>query len=387
MTRRERLICTLRGEVVDRPAVNFYEIGGFTLVPDDPDPFNVYNDPSWSPLLRLAMEETDLIRHVAPLPSGKAADWNPVLPAAWREHFVSKTWTEGESRFTRTTLRVAGREMTSLTRRDAGANTVWTLEHLLKDADDAEAYLQLPDDPTTGAADPAHLLSAEREVGDRGIVMVDTMDPVCWVAALFDMEEWLLLAFRERKLVHRLLEKAAKHLHPVTERVAAAFPGRLWRIYGPEYASEPYLPPALFEEYVVRYTGPMVRAIQRPGGFARIHCHGRLRNILSRIAEMKPDGLDPIEPPPQGDISLDEIHRAIGRETVLFGNLEVSDLENLPPAQFEPLVRRALEQGTAPGGRGFVLMASASPYGRTITPTTLANYETMVRLAKSWKRG
>jgi hypothetical protein len=26
-------------------------------------------------------------------------------------------------------------------------------------------------------------------------------------------------------------------------------------------------------------------------------------------------------------------------------------------------------------------MPSASPYGRTITPTTLANYETMIRLA------
>lgn len=387
MTRRERLMRTLRGEPVDRPAVSFYEIGGFAADPDDPDPFNVHNDPSWRPLLRLAMEETDLIRHAPPLAAGKAADWNPILPDAWRDHFASETWTEGESRFTRTTLRVAGREMTRRTRRDAGANTVWTLEHLLKDEADAEAYLQLPDAPMTAPADSAHLLAAEREIGDRGIVLVDTMDPVCWVAALFDMEDWLLLAFRQQKLIHRLLEKAANHLHPVVERVAEAFPGRLWRIYGPEYASEPYLPPRLFAEYVVRYTGPMVRAIQRSGGFARIHCHGRLRNILGHLAAMKPDGLDPIEPPGQGDIHLDEVHRAIGRDTVLFGNLEVRDIENLPPARFEPLVRRALEQGTAPGGRGFVLMPSAAPYGRTITPATRANYAAMVRLAKAWGPG
>jgi len=39
MTRRERLMATLRGEPVDRPAVNFYEIGGFAIDPSDPDEF------------------------------------------------------------------------------------------------------------------------------------------------------------------------------------------------------------------------------------------------------------------------------------------------------------------------------------------------------------
>ena len=56
-------------------------------------------------------------------------------------------------------------------------------------------------------------------------------------------------------------------------------------------------------------------------------------------------------------------------------------IENLAPPAFEKVVARALREGTAGEGRGFVLMPSAAPYGRTITPTTLANYETMVRLA------
>ena len=60
--RRARLTATLRGDAVDRPAVNFYEIGGLKIDPTDPDPFNVYRDPSWQPLLDLAERETDLIR-------------------------------------------------------------------------------------------------------------------------------------------------------------------------------------------------------------------------------------------------------------------------------------------------------------------------------------
>ena len=67
MTRRERLLRTLRGETVDRPAVGFYEIGLFAYDPDDPDPYNVHNDPSWRGLIDVAEGRTDLIRGVGAL--------------------------------------------------------------------------------------------------------------------------------------------------------------------------------------------------------------------------------------------------------------------------------------------------------------------------------
>jgi hypothetical protein len=95
--------------------------------------------------------------------------------------------------------------------------------------------------------------------------------------------------------------------------------------------------------------------------------------------------LDPVEPPPQGDMRLSEVRREIGAQTVLFGNIEASEIELLPPPQFEARVRQALREGTAGAGRGFVLMPSACPYGRRISPEVLANYETMVRMAKEWQ--
>ena len=101
----------------------------------------------------------------------------------------------------------------------------------------------------------------------------------------------------EPELFHRLLAQAARRIQARTTEVSRCFPGRLWRIYGPEYATPPFLPPHLFEEYVVRYVGPMVRAIQKHGGYARIHAHGRLRDVLDHILSMQPDALDTIEPP------------------------------------------------------------------------------------------
>jgi hypothetical protein len=386
MTRRERLMATLRGEPVDRPPVSFYEIGGFLIDPADPDPYNVYNSPDWQPLLALAEEHTDIIRLMSPVRDRSIDPTGSAVGARWHEFFKECTQDDGETRITRTVLTVAGRTLTQVTKRERQINTVWTVEHLLKNADDVRAYLTIPDEVFAERIDTAPLEAEETTLGDRGIVMVDTEDPLCAAAALFSLEDYTVLAFTEPGLFHQLLEKMARRIQQRTADVSRRFPGRLWRIYGPEYASEPYLPPRLFDEYVVRYVAPMIHKIHAHGGYARIHCHGRLRNILDLITGMGADALDPIEPPPQGDMTLHEVRQRHGGQLVLFGNLEIADIEMLPTPRFSELVKRALHEGTAGTGRGFVLLPSAGPYGRNLSPVTLRNYETMVRLAEAWQR-
>ena len=378
MTRRERLMATLRGEPVDRPAVNFYEIGGYDIDTANPDPYNVYNSPDWAPLLRLAEEETDVIRMRGPRLVKR--------PENRHDEFITQeTWVEGDSTFTRTSVRAGDRTLTSLTRRDAAINTLWTLEHLLKSDDDARAYLTLPDEVFAYTADVTHMHEADAKVGDAGIVMVDTGDPLCAAAVLFSMQDYILCACTDPALFRALLDKLAVSIHAITEQVAREFPGHLWRIYGPEYASEPYLPPDLFREFVVEYDRPMVAAIQKHGGFARIHSHGRLSNILQHIADLGADALDPVEPPPQGDVSIEEVRARYGRSLALFGGIEICDIENMAPVEFEKVAARTLREGTVGEGRGFVLMPSSAPYGRTLTDVTLANYETMVRLTREFQ--
>jgi uroporphyrinogen-III decarboxylase len=139
------------------------------------------------------------------------------------------------------------------------------------------------------------------------------------------MGDYTVMAMTERSRFQKLLERFHRVHLARTQKLAQAFPGRMWRIYGSEYASEPYLPPALYEEYVVRYTGELCAAIRQHGGYPRIHSHGRLRGILPLIARMEPACLDPLEPPPQGDMELWEIQQAIGADTVLMGNIEAVD--------------------------------------------------------------
>lgn len=388
MNRRERLMATLRGAAVDRPAVSFYEIGGFKIDAADPDEFNVYNSDQWQPLLELAMEETDIIRMVSAVRSHSHESWGSdgQVSESVRDQFIrTEERVDTEGKHTKITVEVAGKKLSSTLLRRRNMDTVWTTEHLLKDNDDVKAYLELPDEVFAETIDIASLEQEEASLGDSGIVMVDTEDPICAVATLFSMEDFTVFAMMEQKLCHKLLAKCARYIQRRTEKVAEEFPGRLWRIYGPEFACRPYLPPNLFEEYVVGYTKPMVTAIKEYGGFARVHAHGHIKDVLDMIAGMGADAIDPIEPTPQGDVTLEYVREKYGKDIVLFGNLEISDIEMCEPEKFKGIVQRSLEEGTKGTGRGFVLTPSASPYGRDISQTTLQNYRTMVELTRKFK--
>ncbi len=137
MTRRARLLATLQGKPVDRPAVSFYELNGLDENPSDPNPFNIFSHPSWRPLLELTREKTDRIvmrgvgfKEIAPDPIGHLAR--------------DETRVEGHTRFIRRTVVTPSRTLTMQTRQDADINTVWTTEHLLKNRDDLDAFLELP---------------------------------------------------------------------------------------------------------------------------------------------------------------------------------------------------------------------------------------------------
>lgn len=375
MTRKERLMATLNGQPVDRPPVCFYEINGYSEPENDPDPFNIYNDPSWRPLLKLAREKTDRI----------VMCWVPFVHAPGeleKRTTVTAYYDEKGSRHEITEIRADDRILRQHTRRDKDINTVWTLEHLVKDEEDLKAWISLPsEDP--GEPDYRSVWQAEADLGDTGIVSLETGDALCEAASLMDMEEYMIIAMTEPELFHQALAKIQKTILKKVSRIAKDLPGRLWRICGPEYASPPYLPPYLYEEYINGYDTALVEVIKKYGGYARIHQHGRQKDILDYTVKTGCDAIDPIEPEPQGDVTLAYVREHYGKQLVLFGNIEIRDLEFLEPKDFAIKVEQALSEGCQGEGRGFVLMPTACPLGRKLPEKTLRNYEIMVQAAEN----
>lgn len=133
----------------------------------------------------------------------------------------------------------------------------------------------------------------------------------------------------------------------------------------------------MFQRFIVPHVAEMIRLIHARGGKVRLHCHGRIGRVLDMILETGCDGVDPCEPPPDGDIELDDVKRRCrARGASAWGNIELKLLENGTPQEVRAEVRRIMRQ--AKEGGGFVLMPTAAPINVPLSPATETNYRVFV---------
>ena len=68
------------------------------------------------------------------------------------------------------------------------------------------------------------------------------------------------------------------------------------------------------------------------GKFPGSHCHGNISTVIDKIVGAGVQLLDPVEPPPQGDIEMKVAkERAAAGPMTLIGNIEMSALETESP--------------------------------------------------------
>ncbi len=360
MDSRERLLRTLRRQPVDRVPISTYELVGW-----DADSWE-NRQPAYRGLMDLIREKTDCMYMLGLGGPG------PVAPRTVRE------WDEGPHHFRREVLRTPRGDLTTASRQDAGLNTVWRYERLLKSDEDVACFLSVPFEASEPDLAPFALAEA-RLAGGRGIPLISLGDPLCIVAELFEFGEFAVRAYTQPEQIDALLEHVAPAVYAHLDGLLAHGVGPLYRICGPEYATPPYLPPALFERFVARYTTPMIERLHAHGAYARLHCHGRIRHVLPIIAEMGANALDPVEAPPSGDIALSEVKRLYGDRLCLMGNIQLRDLETLDAEAMRRLVQETMAAGK-PGG-GFVIMPTAAPINADLSPVTERNYRLFIETA------
>lgn len=359
MTSRERLVRTLRQEPVDRVPISTYELNGC-----NPDSFE-NRHPSYKRLMDKIRADTDCLYMWG---------WTPWADSNLWESREEKHHDGSVTIYSR--LRTPRGDLTKTQRRLPNVHTVWTTEHLLKSAEDIDRFLLvLPelyrvDDRNVAAAESYRI--AEERVGDHGVVMNNGGDPSSHVPDLFEFGVFTLMCFQHKDKILELIDAFSPPTFTKSRIEAEHKWGAVYRLCGPEYFTPPYLPVEYFEEMVVPGARETVRILQDAGIFVRLHCHGRIREVLPAIIETGAKGLDPIEPPPDGDIKLGEVKKQYGDRVVLFGNTELKVLEHGAPRDVEETVRRQMEQ--AKDGGGYVLMPTAAPITEPLPEQTERNY-------------
>ena len=346
MNSRERLLRVLRGMEPDRVPISLYEFDGFY------DSW-IYDYPEYVEILDYAEGKTDKMYFWSPRSD------RPVLfyGVVDEENVRRVRWREGNSTYTKTVIETPRGRLYSITREDDGVHTSWTVERLCKSAEDAEKIFSLPYEPWRPEVDSFFAL--DKKLGGSGIPMGDIADALCSTVGLFGLTRFLKIYMKRRSLIFDLMDLFQERIRNYLRHLLEMGAVTLYRIIGPEYATPPFLSPRDFDRLVLPYDAELVELLHSYGGMARLHSHGKVKQVLPSFREMKVDAVDPLEPPPDGDVELREARRILGSEVTLIGNIEERVFEVGDKRDIERWVKKAIREGAS--GGGFILCPTAMP--------------------------
>lgn len=357
MTPRERLMRVARNQSVDRvpisPPIAFdplsWEEKGEATRPEDP---------LWTEVARLCAKYCDCLVHIPGV--GALFDRRFLLiPARYIERLPDER--EGEWILQRHIVHTPKGDLTTTDKYQPRIATSWYTEPLVKTVDDARALLSVPYEFSAPDLTPAQEFI--KRVGERALTEIGVSTPLVSVSRLMQFDHFLLWCVTERELVHQLITTMQERVRLGLEYVLKAGLGPCFWFGGSEQATPPMMGLKMYDEFVVRYDAPLFDLVHQYGGLVHVHCHGKVRGILDRLLDMGADMLDPVEPPPDGDVTMQEARQLTEGRITLMGNIEVRELEFASVSRIRELVRTAISGA----GDRMILYPSATPISK-LTP-------------------
>ncbi|HHV94906.1 MAG TPA: hypothetical protein GXX37_00280 [Clostridiaceae bacterium] len=357
LTSRERIMRIIQGKPVDRPAVKLWGL----------QPGQKLLHPNYKQVYDLAIETTDLF-------CGVSSPFDFITGASTGFYEIikrpkSEEWTEVE-----TLLHTPEGVLSSIRLKSNTGKPGYTLTHFIKEPDDIKKILSIPYEPYPVSLESYYKM--KREIGDNGIVMFSLGHAGYAVQRLMGSELLALFSVDERELLKHLIEVFAERLR---NHVKAALDAGLgdrgkeedlvfgW--VGPELLIPPLLSYKDFNEFCFEIDKPLMDMIHEAGGNIWIHCHGKVGRLIKCFAEMGCDVLNPIEPPPMGDISLEDAFKEAAGRMALEGNIEIHEIMEASGERLIELIEDAVKTG-AKYGR-FILCQSSNYMAVPKPPETM----------------
>lgn len=361
LTSKERIIRTLCGESTDCVPVSFYGVD-----PDDPKTWRI--------------QESSYLRYVEATRGSDLMPWvgNRVengflygIPTNALLQYSKGRVEDGEVAYTK--LQYGKSILTSAYKQKKYMGTQWQIEPLLKSEKDIKVLQAIKFDFVE--PDLSELHTQIKSLGDRGMSVIPVGSPLVTLRHLFSYEMFSILCFTKTKLMRELLDSICERLVHFCKYIGEQVTDVIIRLGGCEQATAPLMKPAMFKELVLDYDKAIIEAIKQTGNFGVLHCHGKLSGVLDMIALIGPNGLEPVEPPPGGDLTLFELKQRIGNKMCLMGYIQFHDLETRSTEEIDRLVAEAMAVGKL-GGR-FMLLPSDGPIS-FVSEQSLENHKQML---------
>jgi len=101
--------------------------------------------------------------------------------------------------------------------------------------------------------------------------------------------------------------------------------------------------PTMFAKYILPYYKRRTAELHASGKLCTAHWDGKLKSLLQFARETGLDGLECVTPQPQGDVTLEEIHSALGDMILLDGIPAITFLPWAKDSELETFTRSVLQ--------------------------------------------
>jgi hypothetical protein len=266
-------------------------------------------------------------------------------------------------------------ELTAVTARNTKSNTFWTLKYPVESLHDIEWLRSVPWELPSDLM-PTSLDDQPDGLPERAIGYASVSTPTVCVAGMMPYEKFLELCITEFRLIEALTQQCLERILDVLDAILSTGTVEYVGIYGCEWLTPPMASPWLYETLVQEFERAIIGRIHAAGALAHVHCHGNIRSTLHMVIARGADFLEPVEPPPDGDITFADAKAISAGRITLGGNIESRILETGDADEVEEATRRAFE-----GGRTRMVLKTTSEPLAGMTPRLLLNYH---RLLDVW---
>jgi len=262
--------------------------------------------------------------------------------------------------------------------------TTWIEDTLLKTKEDAKKILSVPWKVEKEKLD-ASLRRYKKLMDDEDewIRYIWISTPMVCISHMYPFETFLKLAYKDKAFVHELISTAHERIYERLHYLLEQDVGDVYRFGGSEQATPPMMSSELYDEYVLKYDRELFDLVHKYDKPVQVHCHGRVRTVLKKMKDMGVDATDPLEPPPQGDVTPIEALDITDGAMTIVGNIEFRDLVRKNRREIKSLTLELLDRTE---GRSLILASSDNPISG-VSDQMLENYLVMLETVEEFRKG
>jgi len=215
----------------------------------------------------------------------------------------------------------------------------------------------------------------QNRAGERFSVHGEVTSPFDYYLNLFGFENAIINLIEEPSKSKEILQRYTEGVRRIAlEQVEHGIDAV--KISSP-YAGAGFISPSLYREFVLPHEAQIARAVRASGVHVYTHTCGAINDRLEMMVEAGISGIECLDPPPLGDVRLDEAKKRIGHRVFIKGNI---DPVNVMLLGSEEAVRKdtaaKIEVGRPGGGYILSTACSIAPY------TKRENVQVLAQLAE-----